>query len=141
MADFKDLVGKFLLSALMLLALFSYIIIIQNDNEAADPLKNEEIFNDSLNNLITSIEEGTASAEEKYGVFSSEEPKTGLGSIVLFGIVSVGKQFSALVFGVFGAIIKLPLVVLGIPPNVYNTVLTWLIITIVVALWILYKLG
>ena len=141
MVDFKDLVGKFIVSALMILGLFFFIVIIQEDNSAVNPLINEEIFNDSMAELILNIDNGTQAAEEKYGVFNSEEPKPGVGSILLFGIVSVGKQFSNIVFGTFGALIKLPLVVLGIPQTVYGSILTWLIITAIVTLWLLYKFG
>ncbi len=141
MGDFKNIVGKFLVAALVIFSLFSYIIVTQSENEAVDPLRNEQRFNESLESLIVSIDESTAAAEEKYGVFASEEPKSGFGSIVLFGIVSVGKTFSSIVFGVFGAIIKLPLTVLGIPSTVYSLILTWLIILVIVAVWLLYKMG
>ncbi len=141
MGDFKNIVGKFLVAALVIFSLFSYIIITQSENEAVDPLRNEERFNESLESLIISIDASTEAAEEKYGVFASEEPKSGFGSIVLFGIVSVGKTFSSIVFGVFGSIIKLPLTVIGIPSTVYSLILTWLIILVIVAVWLLYKLG
>ena len=141
MAGFKDIVGKFIIASLLILSLFSFIIITQSDNEAVSELRDEEVFNDSVSSLIDSIDSSTEAAEEKYDVFNSEEPKAGFGSIVLFGIVSVGKTFSNIVFGTFGAIIELPLKVLGVPPNVYNLILTLLIIIIIVAVWLLYKLG
>ncbi len=142
MGDFKNIVGKFIVAALIIFSLFSYVIVTQIDNDAGDPLRNEQRFNESLESLIISIDESTEAAEEKYGVFASEEPKTGSGSsIILFGIVSVGKTFSSIVFGVFGAIIKLPLTVLGIPATIYSLVLTWLIILVIVSVWLLYKLG
>lgn len=141
MGDFKNIVGKFLVAALVIFSLFSYIIITQSENDAGDPLRNEQRFNESLESLIVSIDASTEAAEEKYGVFASEEPKSGFGSIVLFGIVSVGKTFSSIVFGVFGAIIKLPLTVFGIPATVYSMILTWLIILVIVSVWLLYKLG
>ena len=142
MGDFKNIVGKIIVASLIVLSLFSFVIVIQSDNGAVEELRNDPGFNDSVETLIEALDESTASAEEKYGVFNSEDPKAGFGSsIVLFGIVSVGKTFSNIVFGAFGALIKLPLTVLGIPANVYNLILTWLIIGIIVAVWLLYKLG
>lgn len=141
MARFKDIVGKFIIVSLLVLSLYSFIIIIQSDNEAVDQLRDQEVFNDSVSSLIISIDTSTEDAEEKYDVFNTEEPKLGFGSIVLFAIVSVGKTFSNIVFGIFGATIELPLKVLGIPSTVYNLILTLLIIIIIVALWLLYKLG
>lgn len=139
--DFKDIVKNFIMASILVLSLFSFIIITQSDNNAPNKLRNEEVFNSSMSSLIEDIDDSTAAAEEKYGIFNEEEPKAGFGSIVLFGIVSVGKTFSNIVFGVFFSIIKLPLRILGIPSTVYNLVLTLLIIMVIVAVWLLYKLG
>ena len=141
MGEFKNIVGKFLIASILMLSLFSFILITQSDNDAEDPLINQDTFNESFKSLIDNINTSTEDAQEKYSVFNSEDPKPGFGSIVLFGIVSVGKTFSNMVFGFFGAIIKLPLVVLGVDSSVYNLILTWLIIIVIVAVWLLYKLG
>lgn len=141
MANFENLTIKFILSALMLISIFSFITITQSDNNAVDPIRNNAIFNDSVGLLINKIDNGTSSAQGKYEAFNSEEPAQGVGSIILFGIVSVGKAFSQIIFGFFGAIIKLPLIVLGIPASVYNLIIMWLIIAVIVGVWLLYKLG
>ncbi len=141
MGDFKEIVGKIVLAGLLLLALFSFIIIVQSDNDAVDKIADDSVFNSSLSGLIESIDDSTEAAEEKYDVFNSEDPKPGFGSIVLFGIVSVGKTFSNIVFGIFAAVIKLPLIILGVPSTVYNMIITLLIISVIVAVWLLYKLG
>lgn len=141
MANFEGLTAKFIVSALLLVSIFSFIVITQRDNSAPDPIENNKIFNQSMGLLVGKIDNGTASATEKYGVFNSEEPQTGFGSIVLFGIVSVGKAFSQIMTGLFTAAVKLPLAVLGIPANIYNLITTWLIIVIIIGAWLLYKLG
>ncbi len=141
MANFEELTGKFIISAMLLISIFSFMIITQSSNEAPDPLINNDIFNQSMGSLAQQIDEGTASASEKYDTFNAEEPKAGFASIVLLGIVSVGKAFSQIIVGFFGAIIKLPLLILGIPENIYSLILTWLIIAVIVGAWLLYKLG
>lgn len=141
MANFENILGKFLFSAMMIISLFSFVIIVQSNNNAVQPVAEDEIFNDSFGEINRQIESSTTEAQEKYGSFNSEEPQTGLGSIVLFGIVSAGKTFSSLVFGFFSAVTKLPLTVLGIPPNVYNLILIWLVILVIISAWLLYKLG
>ncbi len=141
MGDLNKIVGKFLVAALVIFSLFSYIIIIQSENDAEDPLRGEQRFNESLESLIESIDASTSAAEEKYGVFNSEEPERGVGGINLLSIVSVGKSFSSIVFGFFGTIIKLPLAVFGIPETVSSILITWLIILVIVALWVFYKYG
>lgn len=140
MVKFEDLVGKFIVSTILILSMFSLIIVVQSENNAVDPLENDETFNDTFFELIASIDNSTETSQEKYDVFNTEEPKGGL-AIVLLGIVSVGKSFSNIIFSFFTVIIKLPLVVLGIDPNVYNLILSWLIILAVVAAWFMYKFG
>lgn len=141
MSRFQELVLNFSIVAIMVLSLFSFFIIVQEQNDAVDPLKDNIVFSDSFEQLIGTIENNTRDAEEKYGVFNDEDPKAGVGSIVLFGIVSVGKTFSSIIFGTFIAVIKLPLVILGIAPSVYNLILVILIISVIVSVWLLYKLG
>ena len=141
MSRFQELVVNFSIVAIMVMSLFSFFIIVQEQNDAVDPLRDNAVFNDSFQQLIGTIENNTRDAEEKYGVFNDEDPKAGFGSIVLFGIVSVGKTFSSIIFGTFIAVIKLPLVILGIAPSVYNLILVILIISVIVSVWLLYKLG
>ncbi len=141
MSEFKTLVGNFMIAGILVISLFSFSIVLQKENGSVDPLSDNEIFSDSFSALIDNINNNTEDAEEKYDVFNSEDPKAGFASIVLFGIVSVGKSFSGIVFGTFSAIIKLPLIILGIPDTIYNQLLILLIISIIVAAWLLYKLG
>lgn len=141
MVRFEGLVGKFIIATLVFLSLFTFIITLQSDNDSAERIRDNEVFNESFEELLGTIDESTSAAEEKYDVFNTEEPKAGFGSIVLFGIVSVGKTFSASIFGFFASIIKLPLIILGVPENVYNLVSTILVIVAIVSLWLLYKLG
>lgn len=141
MSEFKDMVGNFVMAGLIVISLFSFAVVVQDENNAADPLRDNEIFNESFKVLLKTLETNTEDAESKYDVFNSEDPKPGFGSIVLFGIVSVGKTFSGIVFGTFSAIVRLPLIIFGIPATVYNQILVLLIITIIVSVWLLYKLG
>lgn len=141
MGDFKEILGKFFLIALVCMALFNIIVSTQEENSAQSKLVDEEVFNSSFNLLKISVDDSTERAQEKYDVFISEEPKTGFGSLVLFGIVSVGRTFSNIVFGTLSAVIRLPLIVLGIPASTINLIIAWLIIVVIVAVWLLYKLG
>ena len=141
MVDFKGLVGKFLMATIILISLMSVIVVLQDDNNAQQKLSDNNIFNESFGGITQIINESTNEANEKYGTFNNENPKPGFGSIVLFGIVSVGKTFSNIAFGYFVALIKLPLIVLGLPITIYNLVLVWLTIIVIIAAWLLYKLG
>lgn len=141
MAEFNRILGKFFLLALIFVALFNVIISTQEENNAEVKLIDEEVFNSSFNKLLITVDDSTEKSQEKYDVFLSEEPKTGFGSLVLFGIVSVGRTFSNIVFGTLSAVIRLPLIVMGIPDTTINLIIAWLIIVVIVAVWLLYKLG
>ncbi|KKK76325.1 hypothetical protein LCGC14_2864800 [marine sediment metagenome] len=141
MGEFNKILGRFFIIALICLALFNLIISAQEENNAENKLIDEEVFNSSFNKLLITVDNSTEKSQEKYDVFISEEPKTGFGSLVLFGIVSVGRTFSNVVFGTLSAIIRLPLIILGIPEQTLNLVIAWLIIVVIVAVWLLYKLG
>ena len=141
MAKFEDIFGNFVMVGLMILSLFSLIIIVQIDNDAAQPLADSELFNStygSLNETIGSLE-GTSATQ--YNLFSKETPTPGFGSIVLFTIVSVSKTFGNMIFAIFILLIKVPLIVLGIDPTIVSMIISFLTISVVIALWIIYKFG
>ena len=125
----------------MVLALFSIVLIVQNDNSASQPLIEDKLFNStfgSLNETIGSLQ-GTSSS--KYSLFSEERPVLGFGSIVLFTIVNVVKTFGDVIFLVFTLVIKVPLIVLGVEPTITSMLIAFLTISVVVAMWIVYKFG
>ncbi len=141
MVKFETLFGNFVMIGLMVLAIFLLIVSVQSDNSAEQPLIEDKLFNStlgSLNDTLGSLE-GTSSTQ--FSIFSSEKPKTGFGSIVLFTIVSIGKTFSNVIFAVFILVIKLPLVVLGVDPTITSMLISFLTITVVIALWVVYKFG
>ncbi len=141
MARFENIFGNFVMIGLMILALFSLVFIIQNRNEAPQPLSDDALFNNtyaSLNNTIGSLEQ---TSDSKYTLFSEEKPPPGVFSIVLFTIINVGKTFGNIIFILFTVIIKIPLIVLGIDPSIVSMIISFLTISVIIALWIVYKFG
>ena len=141
MGKFEDIFGNMVFVGLMVLALFSVIIIVQNDNNAEQPLSDNELISatsGSLNETISSLE-GTSSTQ--YNLFSSEKPSPTFGSIVLFTIVSIGKTFGSAVFSIFILVIKVPLIVFGISQTIVSMIVSFLTISLVIGLWIVYKFG
>ncbi len=141
MANFQDMFGNFLWLGLFVLAGFTFIVFTQDSNNAAQPIIENELFNESFEDLSSTLGGLEDTSGLQYGQFIGEEPKTGFGSIVLFGIVSAGKTFGNVVIGLFTILIKLPLVVIGIPQTLFSVIITWIIISLIIAAWILYKLG
>ncbi len=141
MVKFEDIFGNFVMVGLMVLALFSVIIIVQNDNDAKQPLIEDELFESTyggLNETIGSLEDTSSS---KYSLFSTEGPKRGFGSIVLFTIVNAVSTFGNLIFVMFTLIIKVPLIVLGVDPTITSMIISFLTIIVIIAMWVVYKFG
>ena len=141
MADFRDMYGNFLFLGLFIFAGISFMVLVQDQNDAPQPIVDNVIFNRSFSNLSSSLESLEGISGEQYDQFSGETPKTGFGSIVLFGIVSVGKTFMDVTMGTLLIIVTLPVLVLGLPVTLVSVIITWTIISLIISVWILYKLG
>ena len=141
MANLENLLGKFILTALLVFSIFAFIYTTQIKNNAPDPVGNNPLFNDSYRRLAATLNTTSSQAGEKYSAFNNEEPERGFGSLILYGIVSAGKTMSQITLNLFSVTIKLPLAILGIPSTIYNMIIAWLVITLIIALWLLYKLG
>lgn len=141
MANFQEIFTNFSIAALMVFALLSFTFIIQSENNAPKPLASDPLVNGTYVNLNTSLSDLETTSNTQYDAFSSETPATGLGAIVLFAIVSVGKNFGNIVFSIFALIIKIPLIVLGIEPTITSMIISVITIIVVIALWVVYKFG
>ncbi|GAG98943.1 unnamed protein product [marine sediment metagenome] len=141
MGKFEDIFGNFAFLGLMILALFSVIVIVQRDNEASQPLIDNELISSSYEGLNETIGglEGTSATQ--YDLFSKDKPTPGLGAIVMFTIVGIGKTFGNMIFTIFTLVIKVPLIVLGIDQTIIAMIISFLTISVVIALWIVYKFG
>lgn len=141
MANFSESVGNLMFIVILMLGLFAFIIQTQSDNEAADPLVNDPLFNETYENLKTNANDTGATTASQFNSFNSEVPQPGTVSIILFQIVAVGKTFANIVMAFLTIVIKLPVLILGIDPNITNLVIAWIVIGLIVAIWLLYKLG
>lgn len=141
MVKFLDIFGNFLFLALFITAGLSIVIVTQSDNDALQPISDNDLFNEASGNISATLSSLEDVSGLQYDQFTSEQPKAGFGSIVLFGIVSSGKTFGTVILGTFTVIIKLPLAVLGLPQTLISAIITWIIITLIISTWLLYKLG
>lgn len=139
--SFQDTFYSFMLLGLLVLALLSSSFIIQEDNDAPQPLASNPLFNQTATSLNESISSAEASGQIQQGIFSEEKPREGFGSIVLFGVVSAGKTFTNVTYDILGLTFRIPMVVLGINSEIVSAFISILVITIIIGLWIVYKLG
>lgn len=141
MAQFNEIFKNFAILSLMMIGLLGFVVNIQQDNEAADPVINSLLFNNTLSRLQSNVTSLQNESSKQSGLFYGEEPVPGIGSIVLFTIVGFGKTFSNILFGLFIILLNLPIIILGIDPTVASTLWSLLTVLTVTAIWGLYKWG
>ncbi len=141
MAKFYDLFMNWMFVGLVVVALLSFGVLYQEDNNANGKFIEDSLMNQTYTSLRTDLGELRDQSQAQKTLFESENPTSGFGTILLFSIVSTGKVFNSMIIGVFNTIIKLPTVVLGLDPIILSVIGTMLILTIIIGLWIVYKLG
>lgn len=141
MAKFYELTVKFIVVGLMLISLFAFATILQADNNVSDPFIQHEVLNESFTDLQNDLGGFGEDSESTLNLFQSEDPTVSSGVLILFSVISAGKIFTSMVSVVLDSIIVLPAAILGVDPIVISTIITLTIITIVIGLWIIYKVG
>lgn len=141
MAKFYDLFLNFMLLGLIVFSLLAFAVSLQSETNLENQFIDNSLMNDTYSTLRTDLEGLRSSSQSQKTLFESENPTVGFGTILLFSIVSSGKVFNGMMIGVFNLLIKLPVVFLGLDPVVVSVISTMLILTIIIGLWIIYKLG
>lgn len=141
MTKFLNLFENWLFLSLFVLAGLTMLIVMQADNNAVQPIADNQLFSNSIGNVSANLASLQGKSGSQYDQFTREQPKAGFGSIVLFGIVSSGKTFGSVSIDTFKIIYALPLAVLEIPETLLSTISTWVIIALIISTWLLYKLG
>lgn len=141
MAKFYDLFINFMLVGLVVLSMFAFAVVFQEDNNVDEQFIENFLMNETYNNLKTDLGNLRDESQAQKTLFESENPTGGFGTILLFSIVSTGKVFNGMMIGTFNTLIKLPVVILGIDPIIVSVLSTMLILSIIIGLWIIYKLG
>lgn len=141
MVKFSKLFMNFMLIGIVVLSLFSYIVLTQEENNIEDKFVEDSLMNKTFENLKTNLEGIGEESQAQKTLFESENPTSGFGTILLFSIVSAGKIFNGMIIGVYNVLISLPASVLGLDPIILSILGTMLIFTIILGLWIVFKLG
>lgn len=141
MAQFQDLFTNFMLVGLIVFGLFAFVVIVQQDNNTSDKFVDNVLINSTYSNLESDLLNFQEQSQAQKILFESEQPTLGFGTLLFYSIISSGKVFNSMIGAVFNSIIKLPVVVLGIDPVIVSVISTMLILSIIVGLWIIYKIG
>ena len=141
MVQFNEIFKNFAILSLMMIGLLGFVVNVQQDNNAPDPVINHLLFNNTLSQLKSNVTDLENESSTQSGLFYGEKPVPGAGSILLFTIVSVGKTFSNTLFGLFIILLNLPMIILGVDPTVSSTLWSLLTVLTITAIWGLYKWG
>lgn len=139
--NFSDLFTNFAFIGLMIVGVLGFIITSQTDNGITNGVNNNTLINGSFSNLRSNLTSFSEDAQNQKDLFESENPTAGFGEIILFSIVSGGKVFNSMIIGVWNILIRFPVIILGLDPAIIGVMSTLLIFTIIIGLWIIYKLG
>jgi len=141
MAKFYNLFVNFMLVGLVVMSILAFTVVFQDENNIQNPIMDNSLMNSTYNKLRTDLGGLRDKSQAQKTLFESENPTTGFGSILLFSIISTGKVFNGMIVGVFNTLIKLPVAVLGVDPVIVSVLSTILVLTIIIGLWMIYKLG
>ena len=141
MGQFQRVFIGFMIIGLIVYGMFSFITTLQEENNIDNKFIDNSLINQTFSGLKTNLTDYGDQGQSQKTLFESENPTAGLGTILLFSIVSAGKIFNGMVISTFNLLIKLPVVFLGLDPIIVSVLSTILIITIIMGLWIVYKLG
>jgi len=141
MASFENLFKSYALGGLLLLCLLAFIFGFQADNNAGENLIDDALLSDSFGALSEDLGSIRNQSQDQRELFEKERPTAGFGSLILFSIVSSGKVFTGITIGLFNILFKLPMIVFGLDPVISSVLSTVLIISVILGLWALYKLG
>lgn len=141
MTNFKDLFFNFMFVGLIVFSLFAFIITTQAENNTPDKFINNVLINETYSTLESDLLDFQQQSQAQKLLFEREQPTLGFGTLLFYSVISSGKVFNSMIGAVFNSIIKLPVVVLGIDPVVVSVITTMLILSIIVGLWIIYKIG
>ena len=140
MVEFRDLFNKMIFVGLFIFAMFMATVMFQDESRNEELFRDDPIINDTLGNLSSQLEVLSNESQAQKELFESDS-NAGIGFLLFGSIISAGKVFNSMIVGVSNALIKLPVAVLGFDPIIASVLVTILIVTIIIGLWRVYKVG
>lgn len=141
MADFKGLLVNLALAGLIVFCIIALGISLQENNNSAENITDNQIINTSYNNLRSGLESIESNATGQRVLFEKENPTITFGALILYSIISAGKVFTNVIIVIFNVLISVPASVLGIDPVIFAVLGGLFVAVILLTLWYLYKVG
>lgn len=137
--DFRKTFINFSMLGLVIFGMFSFIIIFQYDNNSSERLSDNEIINDTYNNLYIELGEAQKVGNEQNTIFGETNPTQSYGEVEINSVVSPTKAFKSIILGVYNVLIKLPAQIFGVSEIVGGIISAILIILLIIGIWAIWK--
>ena len=137
----KDIFIKMTVIGVLFLAIMSWVIITQTDNDPTNLITNNTLINSSFGDLTTNLNNINAASETASGTFSNSTPTSTLGFVTITSIVSPTRIFRGLVLGTYNILVALPAQFLGVPPVVIAVINAILTLLLILGVWSVWKGG
>ncbi len=139
--SFREVFITFALIGVFVFAGISFIVTTQRNNGVTNTILENDIINRTYSNLETDLGGLSSNASTQKESFESEIPERGFGSLIIFAIVGVGNKFTGMIVGIYNILIVLPASLLGIPPVVISVMTAILLISLILLVWRVYRVG
>ncbi len=139
--SFREVFTTFVLIGVFVFAGISFIVTTQRDNGVTNTILDNDVINRTYSNLETDLGGLSSNASTQKESFESEIPERGFGSLIIFAIVGVGNKFTGMIVGIYNILIVLPASLLGISPIVIGALTAILLLSLILLVWRVYRVG
>lgn len=128
------------ISALFTLAVFSFVIITQQQNNTEYLITNNSIINRSYGNLYGNVSNAQTTGDTAFVPFAGNQtPTTSYGIVEVNLVVSPVRIFTSFLIGTWNVLIELPQKILGVPPVVAGIINALLFLVLILGTWALLR--
>lgn len=137
--DLKTIYTNMVMAALLIFAMMSFALIMQNDNNAPEKLLDNELINQTYGDLFVNLSTNQENTQTSNDVFGNFTPNENLGVWEVTPIVSPTRGFKTLTVGFYNILVQLPMKVMGVSPIVASVISGILIFLLIIGVWGIWK--
>lgn len=137
--DFKRLFISVIIAGVVVLAIMSFTIQLQNDNNTAQLITNNTIINNSYGKLKGNLSSARGDADLTEQTFGDITPTQSFGIVDVTSIVSPTRIFRSLIVGTFNVLIVLPIKILGLPPVISGVLSAIVFLLLILGIWAIWR--
>lgn len=137
----KDTFINYALVGLFIIAIISFGIGLANENNSSVSIADDSMINSTFNKLQSNITLFESQSQTQRDNFEKSLPEKGFGTLILLTIFSAGKQFTSMIFSVSNIIFSSAGDKIGVDSLVLGVFASILIISLIIAVWLLSKGG